>query len=140
MFAPGKNGYDFFKKEFPTGDMTVYAPSLFLSLSLSLSLSHTHTLPYREEQSVARLTKSQRSRVRYPVRPHTFVSPSTNSRRPVVSYWRKYVHEGLNLSRKSFARLTNRPDMTTDVNRGRKITTHTNTVFPRGKSIIPVFA
>ena len=23
VFAPGKNGYDFFKVEFPTGDMTV---------------------------------------------------------------------------------------------------------------------
>ena len=41
------------------------------------------------------------------------------SRRAVVSYWRKYVHEvlvnrlgGLNLPRKSVVRLTDRPDMT----------------------------
>ena len=38
----------------------------------------------------------------------TFVSPSADSRREVVSYWRKYVHEvlvnrlgGLSLHRKS---------------------------------------
>ena len=58
----------------------------------------------------------------------------------VVSYWRKYVHEGLSLSRKNLVRLTNRPDMTIDVNRGRKTTTHTNKPFPWGKSTIPVFA
>ena len=39
------------------------------------------------------------------------------------------MHEGLSL-----VRLTNRPDMTNDVNRGRKTTTHTNTLFPWGKS------
>ena len=51
------------------------------------------------------------------------------SRRAVVSYWRKYVHEvlvnrlgGLNLPRKSVVRLTDRPDMTLDVYRGRKTT------------------
>ena len=59
----------------------------------------------------------------------TFVSPSADSRRAVVSYWRKYVHEvlvnrlgGLSLPRKSVVRLTDRPDMTLDVNRGRKTT------------------
>ena len=78
--------------------------------------------------------------VRYPVRPNTFVSPSTNSRRAVVSYWRKYVHEGLSLSRKSLVSLTKRPDMAIDVNRERKITTPANPLFPRGKSTIPVFA
>ena len=72
---------------------------------------------------------SQRPRVRYPVRPHTFVSPSADSRRAVVSYWRKYVHEvlanrlgGLSLPRKSVVRLTDRPDMITDVYCGRKTT------------------
>ena len=67
--------------------------------------------------------------VRYPVWQHTFVSPSAFSRRAVVSYWRKYVHEvlvnrlgGLSLPRKSVARLTDRPDMTLDVYRGRKTT------------------
>ena len=56
-----------------------------------------------------------------------FVSPSAFSRRAVVSYWRKYVHEvlvnrlgGLSLPRKSVIRLTERPDMTLDVYRGRK--------------------
>ena len=46
------------------------------------------------------------------------------------SYWRKYVHEvlvnrlgGLSLPRKSVVRLTDRPDMTLDVYRGRKTTT-----------------
>ena len=72
---------------------------------------------------------SQESWVRYPVWQHTFVSPSAFSRRAVVSYWRKYVHEvlvnrlgGLSLPRKSVVRLTDRPDMTLDVYRGRKTT------------------
>ena len=58
-----------------------------------------------------------------------FRSPSAFSRRAVVSYWRKYVHEvlvnrlgGLSLPRKSVVRLTDRPDMTLDVYHGRKIT------------------
>ena len=65
----------------------------------------------------------------YPVWPHTFVSPSAFSRRAVVNYWRKYVHEvlvnrlgGLSLPRKSVVRLTDRSDMTLDVYRGRKTT------------------
>ena len=60
---------------------------------------------------------------------HSFVSPSAFSRRAVVSYWRKYVHEvlvnrlgGLSLPRKSVVRLTDRPNMTLDVYRGRKTT------------------
>ena len=64
-----------------------------------------------------------------PVWQHTFVSPSAFSRRAVVSYWRKYVLEvlvnrlgGLSLPRKSVVRLTDRPDMTLDVYRGRKTT------------------
>ena len=72
---------------------------------------------------------SQGSWVRYPVWQHTFVSPSAFSRRAVVSYWRMYVHEvlvnrlgGLSLPRKSVVRLTDRPDMTLDVYRGRKTT------------------
>ena len=71
----------------------------------------------------------QGSWVRYPVWQHTFVSPSAFSRRAVVSYWRKYVHEvlvnrlgGLSLPRKSVVRLTDRPDMTLDVYCGRKTT------------------
>ena len=74
-------------------------------------------------------TVSQGSWVRYPVWQHTFVSPSAFSRRAVVSYWRKYVHEvlvnrlgGLSLPRKSVVRLTDRRDMTLEVYRGRKTT------------------
>ena len=62
---------------------------------------------------------SQRSWVRTLVWPHTFVSPSADSRGAGVSYWRKYVHEvlvnrlgGLSLPRKSVVRFTDRPDMT----------------------------
>ena len=47
----------------------------------------------------------------------------------IVSYWQKYVHEvlvnrlgGLSLPRKSVVRLTDSPDMTLDVYRGRKTT------------------
>ena len=54
---------------------------------------------------------------------------STFSRRAVVSYWGKYVHKvlvnrlgGISLPRKSVVRLTDRPDMTLDVYRGRKTT------------------
>ena len=61
---------------------------------------------------------------------HTFVSPYADSWGAVVSYWRKYVHEvlvnrlgGLSLPRKSVVRLTDRPDMTVDDYRERKITT-----------------
>ena len=64
-----------------------------------------------------------------PVWQHTFVSPSAFSRRAVVSYYRNYVHEvlvnrlgGLSLPRKSVVMLTDRPDMTLDVYRGRKTT------------------
>ena len=66
---------------------------------------------------------------RYPVWLYSFVSPSADSRRAVVSYCWKYVHKvlvnrlgGLNLTRKSVVRLTDRPDMTLDVYRGRKTT------------------
>ena len=79
-------------------------------------------------QSVACL-KSQRPRVLYPVRPHRFDFPSADSRRAVVSYWPKYVHEvlvnrlgGLSLSKKSVFRLTDHTDMTIDVYCGRKTT------------------
>ena len=72
----------------------------------------------------------------YPVWQHTFVSPSAFSRRAVVSYWRKYVHEvlvnslgGLSLPRKSVVRLTDRPDMTLDVYRGRKTTIQQQQLF-----------
>ena len=79
---------------------------------------------------------SQRSWVRYPVWPHTCVSPSADSRGAVVSYWQKYVHEvlvnclgGLSLPRKSVVRLTDHPDMTLDVYRGCKTTTKKAVAF-----------
>ena len=57
------------------------------------------------------------------------VSNEGFSRRAVVSYLRKYVHEvlvnrlgGLSLPRKNVVRLTDRSDMTLDVYRGRKTT------------------
>ena len=65
----------------------------------------------------------------YRGRKTTIQQPSAFSRRAVVSYLRKFVHEvlvnrlgGLSLPRKSVVRLTDRPDMTLDVYRGRKTT------------------
>ena len=86
---------------------------------------------------------SRGSWVRYPVWQHTFVSPSAFSRRAVVSYWRKYVHEvlvnrlgGLSLPRKSVVRLTDRPDMTLDVYRGRKTTKQQRRNLPQGITVM----
>ena len=66
----------------------------------------------------------------YLVRPHTFVSPSPDSRGAVVSYQLKYENlelvnrlRGLSLPRNSAVRLTDRPDMTIAVYRGHKATT-----------------
>ena len=80
-------------------------------------------------QLVGHLTRKSGSCVQYPVWQHTFISPSAFSRRAVVSYWRKYVHEvlvtrlgGLSLPRKSVVMLTDHPAMTLDVYRGRKTT------------------
>ena len=66
-------------------------------------------------------------------RPHTFVSPFADSRRTIVSYWRKCGREvlvnrlgGLSLPRKRVVRLTDRHDMTLmilDVYRVGKTTT-----------------
>ena len=88
-----------------------------------------NVVPGRVAQSVGHLTSKSGSWARYSVWQHTFVSPSALSRRAVVSYWRKYVHEvlvnrlgGLSLPRKSVVRLTDRSDMTLGVYRGRKPT------------------
>ena len=77
-------------------------------------------MPGRVAQSVGHLTRES----------EVLGSPSADSRGAVVSYWRKYVHEvlvnrlgGLSLPRKSVVRLTDRPDMTLDVYRGRKAIT-----------------
>ena len=73
-------------------------------------------------QSIARLTQEPKVLAFIPGPAHTFVSPSADSRRTVVSYWRKYVHEvlvnrsgGLSMPRKSVVKLTDRPDLTMDV-------------------------
>ena len=72
---------------------------------------------------------------------------SADSRRAIVSYWRKYVHEvlvnrlgDLSLPRKSVVRLNDRPDMTLDVYRGRKTTIqlNNNLVFVRNSQVLRV--
>ena len=91
--------------------------------------NHHLKVPGRVAQSVGHLTRKSGVLGSISGLQHTFVSPSAFSRRAVVSYWRKYVHEvlvnrlgGLSLPRKSVVRLTDRPDMTLDVYRGRKTT------------------
>ena len=68
--------------------------------------------PSRVAQSVGHLTRKS----------GVLGSIPAFSKRAVVSFWRKYVHEvlvnrlgGLSLPRKSVVRLTDRPDMTLDV-------------------------
>ena len=86
--------------------------------------------PYYHFLSEAHINLPRKqNQVRSPVQPHTFVSPSTDSRRAVVSYWQKYVHEvvvnhlgGLSLPRKSVVRLTDCPNMIIDVYYGHKTT------------------
>ena len=85
--------------------------------------------PGRVAQSVGHLTRKSGVLGSIPGLATYFRSPSAFSRRAVVSYWRKYVHKvlvnrlgGLSLPRKSVVRLTDRPDMTLDVYRGRKTT------------------
>ena len=106
---------------------------LFNALECSKEIDRTHNSWYSTVRQFSNLdlpltssVNMRQSWVRYPVWQHTFVSPSAFSRRAVVSYWRKYVHEvlvnrlgGLSLPRKSVVRLTDRPDMTVDVHRGR---------------------
>ena len=84
-------------------------------------------MPGRVAQSVGHLTRKSGVPGSIPVWQHIFVSPTAFSRKAVISYWRKYVHEvlvnrlgGLSLPRKSVVRLTDRPDMILDVYRGRK--------------------
>ena len=83
----------------------------------------------RVAQSVGHLTRKSGVLGSIPGLATYFRSPSAFSRRAVVSYWGKYVHKvlvnrlgGLSLPRKTVVRLTDRPDMTLDVYRGRKTT------------------
>ena len=85
--------------------------------------------PGRVAQSVGHLTRKSGVLGSIPSLAAYFRFSSAFSRRAVFSYWRKYVHEvlvnrlaGLSLRRKSVVRLTDRPDMTLDVYRGRKTT------------------
>ena len=52
-------------------------------------------LPGRIVQSVGRLTHDPEVLGLIPSLATYFISPSADSRRAVVSYWRKYVHEKL---------------------------------------------
>ena len=94
-------------------------------------------MPGRVAQSVGHLTRRPRVLGSIPGLATYFRFSSAFSRRAVVSYWRKYVHEvlanrlgGLSLPRKSVVRLTDRPDMTLDVYRGRKITMQQQITVP----------
>ena len=88
----------------------------------------------RVAQSVGHLTRESEVLGPIPGLATYFVSPSAGTRGAVVSYTRKYVHEvlvnrlgDLSLPRKSVVGLTDRPDMTLDVCRGRKTKTVTTT-------------
>ena len=96
--------------------------------------------PDRVAQSVGHLTRKSGVLGSIPGLQHTFVSPFAFSRRAVVSYWQKYVHEvlvnrlgGLSLPRKSVVRLTDCPDMTLDVYGGRKTTKQPKYKFPNSQ-------
>ena len=89
---------------------------------------HVYGGPGRVAQSVGHLTRKPGVLGSIPGLA-TYFRFSAFSRRAVVSYWGKYVHEvlvnrlgGLSLPRKSVVRLTDRPDMTLDVYCGRKRT------------------
>ena len=111
----------------------------YFSLSKKIRLERIHLKhqglfylkkqPGRVAQSVGHLTRKSGVLGSIPGLATYFRFFFRFSRRAVVSYWRKYVHEvlvnrlgGLSLPRKSVVRLTDRPDMTLDVYRGRKTT------------------
>ena len=94
-------------------------------------------MPGRVAQSVGHLTRKSGVLGSIPGLATYFRFSFRFSRRAVVSYWRKYVHEvlvnrlgGLSLPRKSVVRLTDRPNMTLDVYRGRKTTMQQCNNFP----------
>ena len=138
LFAPGKNGYDFFQCRISHRRHDCIGTSLSLSLSLSHTHTHTHThtLPDRVAQSVVRLTLQAEVTGSIPG-PATYFRFSFHGSCQLLA---KVCARRSSLSRKSLVNLTNLPDMTIDVNRGRKTPTNTNTLFPRGKSTIPIFA
>ena len=87
--------------------------------------------PGRVVQSEARLTKRARG-PRLDTRSSFLLSfPLPLNQEGQITYWRKYVHlllvnclGSLSMPRNSVLRLTDRPDMTLAVYRGRKATTH----------------
>ena len=86
-------------------------------------------LPGRVAQSVGHLTRKSGVLDSIPGLATYFRFSFRFFKKAVVSFWRKYVHEvlinrlgGLSLPRKSVVRLTDCPDMTLDVHRGRKTT------------------
>ena len=88
-----------------------------------------HFFRGRLAESVGHLTRKSAVLGLIPGRATYFRFSFAFSRRAVVSYCRNYVHEvlvnrlgGLSLPRKSVVRLTDCPDMTLDVYRGRKTT------------------
>ena len=105
-----------------------------VTLTFDLVTWFLFTKPGRVAQSVGHLTRKSGVLGSIPGLATYFRSLSAFSKRAVVSYWRKYVHEvlvnrlgGLSLPRKSVVRLTDRPDMTLDVYRGRKNNNATTT-------------
>ena len=77
-------------------------------------------MPGWKTQSVARLTQESEVPSSIPSSAHTFISPSADSRRAAVSYWRKYVHlvlvnrlDGLSLPRYGVDTFTDHPAMIT---------------------------
>ena len=80
-------------------------------------------------QSVAYLTHEPEVPGWTPGPAHTFVSPSADSRRAVVSYWQKYMYMYLHQPRitgyrlrKRVVMLTDCPDLTIDAYHGHKTT------------------
>ena len=119
--------------------IVVFSVAITVQKRGNCSLAHTvvHTAdmtisavqPGRVAQSVGHLTRKSGVLGSIPGLATYFRFSFRFSRTAVVSYWRKYVHEvlvnrlgGLSLPRKSVVRLTDRPDMTLDVYRGRKTT------------------
>ena len=129
-----KNGYVILEKQ--ARSHRSYSPFYNCSNNLEvhpIALNKIHCdnirVPGRVAQSVGHLTRKSGVLGSIPGLATYFRSPSAFLRRAVVSYWRKYVHKvlvnrlgGLSLPRKSVVRLTDRPDMTLDVYRGRKTT------------------
>ena len=88
-----------------------------------------HLKPGRVAQSVGHLTRKSGVLGPIPSLATYFRFSFRFFKKGSCQYWRKHVHEvlvnrlgGLSLPRKSVVRLTDRPDMTLDVYRGRKTT------------------